>query len=57
MTSEERADMLNEIQSIAEKYGFDVAGYEDSGYLFEVTMMHSEKLKKHEKQHPQKDDL
>ena len=57
MTAEERADMLNKIQTIAEKYGFDVAGYEDSGYLFEVTMMHSEKLKKHEKQHPQKDDL
>ncbi len=42
MTSEERADLLNEIQVIAEKYGFDVTGYEDDGYLFEVTMMKKE---------------
>ena len=54
MTSEERADMLNEIQSIAEKYGFVVTGYEDDGYLFEVTM---ERLKIHEVEHSQKTDL
>lgn len=53
MTAEERADMLNKIQTIAEKYGFDVAGYEDSGYLFEVTMMHHE----HEVEHTQETDL
>ena len=51
MTSEERADLLNAIQAIAEKYGFDVTGYEDDGYLFEVTM---ERLKIHEVEHSQK---
>lgn len=55
MTSEERADMLNEIQSIAEKYGFDVTGYEDSGCLFEVTMMHPDKLKTREVEHSQEE--
>ena len=29
MTAEDRADMLNEIQNITEKYGYDVAGYEE----------------------------
>ena len=57
MTAEERADMLNEIQSIVEKYGFVVTGYEDSGYLFEVTMMHPEKLKIHEVEHTQEADI
>ncbi len=59
MTAEERADMLNKIQNIAEKYGFVVTGYEDSGYLFEVTMMYPEKLKikTYEVKHSQKDNF
>ena len=57
MTAEERADILNEIQSIAKKYGFVVTGYEDSGYLFEVTMMHPTKLKIHEVEHTQEADV
>lgn len=52
MTAEERADMLNEMQSIAEKYGFVVAGYDDSGNLFEVIMMHDDEV-----EHSQEADL
>lgn len=57
MTSEERADMLNEIQSIAEKYGFDVVAYEDGDYVFEVSMMRPGRLKIHEVEHTQETDL
>ena len=64
MTAEERADMLNKIQNIAEKYGFVVTGYEDSGDLFEVIMMHPKRLKIHAKrmkihevEHSQKDNF
>ncbi len=57
MTAEERADVLNEIQSIVEKYGFVVTCYADSGDLFEVIMMHPKRLKIHEVEHTQEADV
>jgi len=57
MTAEERADVLNEIQSIAEKYGFVVTNYVDNGDLFEVIMMRPKRLKIHEVEHTQEADI
>ena len=57
MTAEERADVLNEIQSIAEKYGFVVTNYVDNGDLFEVIMMRPKRLKIHEVEHTQEADV
>ncbi len=57
MTEEKRADMLNEIQSIAKKYGFVVTNCADNGYLFEVIMVRPEKLKIHEVEHTQEVNL
>ena len=43
MTAEDRARMLNEIEDIVEKYGFDVAGYDDGvdgdDDMFEVLLL------------------
>lgn len=41
MTPEDRADMLNEIQKVVEKYDYDVAGYADdvnNDGMFEILL-------------------
>lgn len=39
MTADERAEVLNAIQSVVDKYGLIVTGYDDHCNLFEVFMM------------------
>ena len=43
MTAEDRADMLNEIQNITDKYDYDVAGYADGvdgdENMFEILLL------------------
>ncbi len=43
MTAEERAEVLNAIQSAVDKYGLIVTGYDDNCNMFEVVMMVTER--------------
>ncbi len=51
MNSTNRADMLNEIQTVAEKYDFDVGGYDDDeeNDIFDVLLIQQDKGQEHDK--------
>ena len=36
LTAEERADVLNAVNEVLEKFGLEVCGYEDDGTFFNI---------------------
>ena len=36
LTADERADVLNAVNEVLEKFGLEVCGYEDDGTLFSI---------------------
>lgn len=36
LTADERADVLNAVNVVLEKFGLEVCGYEDDGILFNI---------------------
>ena len=36
LTADERADVLNAVNEVLEKFGLEVCGYEDTGFFFMI---------------------